>query len=304
MDGKRKNAQRQKMNWKKIAMFIVGALMLLMTIIAAHAAETTINMKTNDIYTAQFNIANNNDANGTLKNCLPYLTGDLNNADWADTKPNTFDLPYGSNQDLVLTLTYPPVGYYTGRMGVRCERYHQEKFVGIYDVVSTSDAPQYTILVALAGAGQSYYFTSHTYNFISKPGLTEKAQFTIANTGTIDLPTKFNIPPEYQGIITIDPQVITIPIKQTQIFTVNVKVPNPFNSFNATIPVIIGDYGDKFTITGEIETIATTGVAVQSIGGSTTIAGVKIPTWIIVVGIIIGIILLVRWQKPKKRKKK
>lgn len=284
---------------------MAATIMILATILGAKATDFQIEMKTNDIYTAQFNIANNVDVNGTLKNCIPYISNDFDNEKWADIKPSRFDLPYGTKQDIIITFTYPPVGYYTGKLGVRCERYHQNDFVGIYDIISQQDTPTYYVIVSLAGAGQSYSISSRQYIFISKPGLTEKASFTIANTGTVNLPVRFDIPINYNGIIIIDPIISTLEPRDVQTYTIQINVPKQFDNFTTNISIYIGDYKDTFTITGEIESLTTTTAAVQSIAmGNAELAGLKIPLPIIAIAIIIGIVLLIRSQNPKKRKKK
>jgi hypothetical protein len=290
---------------KKLITAIIGIIMVLATLLAAKAMDFKIDMKTNDIYTAQFNIANNVDVNGTLKNCIPYINDNFEDQEWVEIKPERFDLAYGTKKDVIITFTYPPTGYYTGKLGVRCERYYHNDFVGIYDIISQQDTPKYYVIVSLAGAGQSYSINNREYLFISKPGLTEKATFTIANTGTVDLPVRFDIPISYNGIISIDPVISTLNPREVQTYTIHINVPKQFNNFTTNISIYIGDYKDTFTITGEIESLATTGAAIQSIAiGSAQVAGLKIPLPIIAIAIIIGIALLIKSQKPKKMKKK
>lgn len=285
---------------------IAGLCIIILLSVPVLADLREIDMKTNEEYTARF-IAEN--IQGTvLVNCIPYLDGNLEGEDWVKIKPSKFNLEPGEEQDIILTFSYPPVGYYEGGMQISCERYYQGEFVGIYDIIEPETRPEFRLKVKLAGAGQSYsIFPSKTYNFIGKPGITERAKFSIANLGTTDLTTSFEIKPEYNNIISITPPRKTIPIDEIQQYTIEINLPEDFTNMNTTIDVFIGDYGDTFTITGETETFRTTGAAVQSVAftGETNVLGIKIPNWTIIGGLLIaGFMIFQELYNPKKKRRK
>ena len=289
------------MNNKHLLTVLVGLIMVLATFIGAKAENIT--MKTNQVYTAYYDVSNTEAQN--LKNCVPYMTGDLTNVTWKGINTQKFDLYQDDTKQLILTFQHPEPGYYVGQLQIHCEYWINDEFTKSGPILNPLYAPTYTIIVSIAGIGQAYAFNSHTYNFIGKTGQTKTANFIIANTGTTPLSTTIIIPPGYENIIDINPLTSTISPATTQNYKIIVHIPDDFKGFNTNLTINIGDYQDNFIIQGERETLATSGAAVQSIGfqSTTPIAGYQIPTIPVVLILIIAGIMLIREETKKHRHK-
>ena len=273
--------------------------MLIATIMGARAENINISMKTNQVYTAYYEVTNAEAQ--TLKSCTPYMTGDLANVTWKSINTQKFDLYQDESKQLILTFQHPDPGYYVGQLQIHCEYWINNEFTKATNILNPLYAPTYTLIVSIAGQGQAYAFNSHTYQFIGKSGQTKTANFIIANTGTTPLIITILIPAGYENIIDINPLTSTILPSTTQTYKITVNIPNNFTTIEANLTINIGDYQDQFTIHGEKETLGTTGAAVQSIGfqSTTPIAGYQIPTIPIIIVLVIAGIFLVSEEAKK-----
>jgi hypothetical protein len=237
-------------------------------------------MKTNEVYSAQLEVFNSD--GGSLKDCVPYFSGDLKDKPFVVLLPKTFDLEPGRAQQVLVSFQEPLTGYYQDSLNVRCLRYVDGAFVGSGDILSESQA--YNVLVKVAGEGQAYIINpTNRYFFYSNPPSKETANFQIANTGTVDLDVVFELSPEYPNV-KFDPIRSTLKTGEVRTYTVIVETSQDFKAMKAEFPVLIGDYADSFHIEGEKESFTTgSGAAITSIAfGSTEVNGVNIPSWLII----------------------
>jgi hypothetical protein len=289
-----------KMKTKIIA--ILSVLLLLLVATSTFAKE--INMKTNEVYKAEFTATNG--ATSILINCEPYFDGELGYQSWVTISPSTFSLSFNDEKKIIISFNNPDAGYYTGKFNIKCERALNGQDLGTEDIINPSSAPTYEVIVSDAGVDQAYVISpAQQYNFLSKPGLTEKATFTIANIGAENLPIEITVPSPYDQYIIVSPNKFNLLPSDSQIFTIQVKTPQDFEYLQTNLQINIGDFNEEFLIIGELESVVSTGVALQSIGGSDLkIGGLEIPIPIIV-GLLIGAaVLLVRSNNGDKKRKK
>lgn len=290
------------MNKKTLFTIIAGIIMVMATLMGAKAENLNISMKTNQVYTAYYEVSNKEAQN--LKNCIPYMTADLANVTWKGINTQKFDLYQDDTKQLILTFQHPDAGYYVGQLQIHCEYWINNVFTKAGPILNPLYAPTYTLIVSIAGQGQAYAFNSHTYTFIGKEGQIKTANFIIANTGTMPLSTTIKIPPGYENIIDINPLTSTIIPGTTQNYKITVHIPDDFKTMDSNLTINIGDYQDTFIIHGEKETLGTAGAAVQSIGfeSTTPIAGYQIPTIPVVLVLIIAGIFLIREERKGTKK--
>ena len=275
----------------------LSIMIIMIIMMAGIVSAKDITMKTNEIYTAQFEVRNIDDGD-TLRDCIPYLSGDLEDQPFMVLQPSKFDLQPGESQVLQISIQEPPVGYYQDELNVRCTRYLGNEFIGAGDIISSP--PTYKVLVKLAGEGQAYsIIPTNGFFFFSKPPSTEKATFKIANTGSTDLDMTFEIPAGVTNV-RFDPIRATIPEGTVQLVTVTINTDAEFKSMKEEIPLKIGDFGDVFTIEGEKESLASGGgAAITSIAfGNVEVQGTKIPGWLII--IVLAVAFYFVYQEQKK----
>lgn len=284
---------------------LIGIMMLAMLSVASAYTES-FDMKTSDFFIVQFGVGNVN--NLELRNCLPYVsTGDKPLKEAFTFSPEIFDLAPGEQQVISGRIDDLPTGYYEGRVNVKCERYLSGSLADVQDIISDSEAPSYEILVTPAGEGQNYVFIPvQSYVFISKPGQTEKATFSIANTGLKNLEVDITTTAEYQDTITITPRKTSISPGERESFQIRVDVPADFEGLETNLTVNIGDYQEGFPITGEKEgfNIAGNAVSQNLLNGSISAGNIKIPNWTVILTIIIASYFLFKEEINKAIKKK
>ena len=277
----------QNMN-KKILVWMVVILFMAVTVTA-----TDIEMKSNEIYTAQFKAENTN--NLYLKNCIPYMTGNLDQ-EFIQLIPSHFALDPGERQDIVFRVSHPTTGYYSGDINIKCERYDTNlNFLDVVDILNPRNNPTYSFLVLLAGEGQSYVFiTGNKYEFIANPGQVESADIILANIGTVDLPVEIQIPQRYLSYIEITPTKTTIDQGERQIFKIKINTPDTFTTLNTKIPITIGDYQDEIIIKGETESFAVASAGLQSItGNSVSVGNKEVPSIVPIIGLLLLLFLVI-----------
>lgn len=277
-------------------------IMMILMILPIAYAQTDLVMKTNEVYTAEFKALNSNTDN--LINCVPYFSSDMQGQTWVKVSPNTFDLPAGQFEIITIQFDHPPVGYYSDKFQISCDRIHEGKFVSSLDIITAGSQPEYNLIVKIAGEGQSYQIQpAKEFNFIGTEGGTETAAFNIINTGSIEVPVTITVPKEYANIISVTPSSINIDQGELKNFKITVNVPEGFETLETELQLKIGDYTDTFKITGEKESLASSGAAVASValGGSVKIGALDIPTPLIIVLIIVALIWI--WRLDNKKKK-
>jgi hypothetical protein len=253
--------------------------LILLIIMCSMVTAIDVSMKTNDVYTADFEFENIDDGD-ELRDCIPYFTQDLVKKSFVTIEPQQFNLNSGESQIVQIKIINPETGYYRDELNVRCARYVNGEFIGAGDIFESGK--EINVIVALAGEGQSYYISpTNEYFFLAKPGQDESAEFQIANLGSVDLDVSFQIRPG----ITITPVRRTIDIGEVESFRIDVQIPEDFTSLDTEIPVLIGDFGDTIKISGEVESLSTgAGGAVANIAlGNVQVQDVAIPAWVILV---------------------
>jgi YbbR domain-containing protein len=277
------------------------ALIILVMILAfssVNAKEVT--MKTNDIYTAHFEVENENNG-GELRDCIPYFSKDLKDQPFVILEPKQFNLNWGEKQTIMVSFQNPETGFYQDEINVRCVKYLEGEFVGAEDILSN---PQnFELIVKISGEGQAYSINpTNKYFFYSKPPSEETATFQIANIGTTELDVNFQIPSDALNV-KITPIRITIPEGKSQVFTVKVTTDQNFKDMKAEIPINIGDFKDVFIVEGEKETITSVGgAAVTSIAfGDVEVNGFKIPRWVIII-LLVGAGYVIYKEQNKREK--
>jgi hypothetical protein len=281
---------------------------LLVILVATPIFAKDISMKTNEVYKAEFTATNGEGA--ILTNCKPHFDGELNYQLWVTISPSLFNLGFNDEEKISITFNRPDAGYYTGNFNIACQKNFNGEDLGIVDLLNPNTAPNYQLTVSNAGVDQDYVITpSQEFYFLSKPGLTEKANFRISNTGALDLPIKFTIPQEYQDVIEITPPRFNLQAANSQLFTIYVQTPQDFEVLETNIEINIGDFKDNFLIHGDLESVASPGVALQSIASSgVEVGGLDIPLPIIIVILVGALVFMIRSNnndsKTRDRKKK
>jgi hypothetical protein len=280
-------------------------MILLVGSVLAAEDRQVINMKTIDFFIVQFEVENVNDID--LRTCVPYIsTSDSVLKSHTTFSPGIFDLPPDKIKIVNTRFDDLPVGFYEGELNVKCERWFDGEIVDVSDIINPRAEPQYELLVSPAGEGQDYVFIPvQSYNFISRSGGVESARFTIANTGQSSLEVDIVPSVEYQSIISVVPRQASIRSGERQSFQITVLVPNDFNGFETNLTINIGDYIETFPIIGEKEGFTVIGGAVAQnfIQGTVSAGTLKIPTWIVVVIILVGGGFLLYDKKIKKTRR-
>lgn len=285
-------------------------LVMLAVLMAAPAMAQvqTIEMKTNDFFIVQFVVDNPGSAD--VRNCVPIMsTSDFGLKDGTTFSPEVFDLGPGLSQVVSMRIDDLEEGYYSGELSVKCELYREDELADIIELISSDLQPQYEILVAPAGEGQDYVFIPvQSYNFIGTPGGDESASFSIANTGSTRLEVDIVPQAEYQDVIDVTPRRATINPGDRQSFLIEVAVPQDFEGFETNLTVQVGDYTESFPIIGQEEglNLAATAVAQNLLQGTVSAGDVEIPTWAVVLVILLGSGYLFRedLEKLTKRRKR